>query len=56
MKVKMFEEQHEIDLEEAINDFLSDFNGNLIQILYSSTSFVDQEEQIFSFSVLILYE
>lgn len=56
MKVKLFEEQHEIDLEENINQFLKDFNGKLLNMYLSSSSFKFEEEQIYSFCVMILYE
>lgn len=56
MKVKVFDEQHEKDLEESINLFLKELNGNLIDIKYSSYCIIDEKEQIYSFSALIIYE
>lgn len=57
MKVKVFDEQHELDLEDAINEFLEENKGNVIDIKFSTSSFVDdEEEQIFCFSAMILYE
>lgn len=57
MKVKVFDEQHELDLEDAINEFIEENEGNVIDIKFSTSSFVDEEkEQIFCFSAMILYE
>ena len=55
MKVKVIDEQHELDLEDAINSFLEEIE-ELIDIKFSTSSFSDGNDQIFSFSVLILYE
>jgi len=56
MKVKVFDEGHEKDLEEAINAFLADFEGEIIDIRFSTSAFVFGEEQIYCFSALILYK
>ena len=56
MKVKIFDEEHELDLEDKINDFLDELDGELISIQYCTTAFMDKEEQVFSFSALLLYE
>lgn len=57
MKVKVFDEQHELDLEDAINGFLEENESKVIDIKFSTSSFVDEEEeQIFCFSAMILYE
>lgn len=57
MKVKVFDEQHELDLEDAINEFLEEYKGKVVDIKFSTSSFVDdEEEQIFCFSAMILYE
>lgn len=57
MKVKVFDEQHELDLEDAINEFLEENKGKVVDIKFSTSSFVDdEEEQIFCFSAMILYE
>jgi len=55
MKVKVFDESHEKDLEESINDFLTD-NIEVIDIKYSISISVFSEEQIFCFSALIMYK
>ncbi len=55
MKVKVFDEGHEKDLEYAINAFLSTINGDIIDIKYSTSIAVCGEEQIYCFSALIFY-
>lgn len=54
MKVKIFDESHEIDLEEDINDFIKDIE--LIDIKYNTAVSIFAEEQIYCFSALILYK
>lgn len=53
MKVKIFDESHEKDLEESINEFLEDVE--LIDIHYSVSTSIFSEEQVFCFSALIIY-
>lgn len=55
MKVKIFDEAHEKDLEVAVNDFLEDFNGEIIDIKYQVAISVFSEEQIYCFSAMIVY-
>ena len=54
MKVKIFDEDHEEDLESKINDFIED--KEIIDIKYSVSVSVFSEEQIYCFSALILYK
>jgi len=54
MKVKIFDESHEKDLEESINEFLSG-EIELIDIHYAVSMSVFSEEQIYCFSAMILY-
>ena len=56
MKVKLFDFEHEIDLEEAINAFLEDSRLNIIDIKYQISHFYDNKEQIFSYSAMIIYK
>jgi hypothetical protein len=56
MKVKMFDFEHEIDLENAINEFLTKNNIKIINIYYQACHFYAGNEQVFSFSALILYQ
>lgn len=55
MKVKIFDENHEKDLEKSINTFLSNLEGEIIDIKYQVSVGVFAEEQIFCFSALIVY-
>lgn len=55
MKVKIFDENHEKDLENAINDFLDDFEGEVIDIKYQVSVSVFSEEQVYCFSAMIVY-
>lgn len=56
-KVKVFDEEHEEDLELAINAFLKTIDGTqLIDIKYQVAVSCDEEEgQIYCFSALLLY-
>ena len=54
MKVKLFDFEHEVDLENAINSFLNK-DINVVDIKYSVSSCVFSEEQIFCFSAMIVY-
>ncbi|MBE6152069.1 MAG: sporulation protein Cse60 [Firmicutes bacterium] len=55
MKVKIFDEGHEKDLENAINKFLSEMTGDVIDIKYQVSVSVFSEEQVFCFSAMIIY-
>lgn len=56
MKVKLFDFEHELDLENAINEFLDNDDLELININYQVSHFFAGNEQLFSFSALILYK
>ena len=56
MKVKIFDFEHELDLENAINDFLDNEDVEFININYQVSHFYAGNEQLFSFSALILYK
>lgn len=56
MKVKLFDEGHEKDLEAAINEFLSEEEVEVIDIKYQVAVSVFSEEQIFCFSAMIVYQ
>lgn len=53
MKVKIFDENHEKDLEEKINDFIE--NKEVIDIKYQVAIAVSGEEQIYCYSAIIIY-
>lgn len=56
MKVKLFDESHELDLEKSINNFLSNNNIDLMDIKYEVAIEVCGEEQIYCFSAMIIYK
>lgn len=56
MKVKVFDEAHEADLEEDINKFLSELDKEVIDIKFSVSTSVYSEEQLYCFSALIMYK
>ena len=56
MKVKIFDEECEEDLEEDINNFIDD-EGIIVQdIKYQVSTFLLGEEQIYCFSAMIMYK
>ena len=56
MKVKIFDEEDEGDLEEDINTFISNTSIELFDIKYQVSIGIFSEEQIYCFSALILYK
>ena len=54
MKVKLFDEESELDLEEDINKFIQ--NVEVIDIKYQVSLSVFSEEQIYSFSAMVIYK
>lgn len=55
MKVKIFDLEDEKDLEDEVNTFLNELEGEVIDIKYQISSCVYSEEQIFCFSAMIIY-
>ena len=57
MKVKIFDEAHEKDLEDKINSFLDELDENkeVIDIKYEVSISMFAEEQIYCFSAMIIY-
>lgn len=55
MKVKIYDESHEKDLEEKINKFLLN-NYEIIDIKYQVAIMYDNREQIFCYSAMIIYK
>ena len=53
MKVKIFDEETEEDLENRINDFIEDVE--VFDIKYQVSAAIFSEEQIYCFSALIVY-
>ena len=57
VKIKIFDEEHEKDLEEAVNGFLGHVTAdNLIDIKYQLSHFSDGPGQIFSYSAMVIYK
>lgn len=56
MKVKVFDESHEKDLEEAINNFIKEKEADIIDIKFSVSTSIYSEEQIYCFSALLIYK
>ena len=54
MKIKIFDEESKLDLEEDINKFIQ--NVEVIDIKYQVSLSVFSEEQIYSFSAMIIYK
>ena len=55
MKVKVFDESHEKDLEDKINEFLEE-HEEIVDIKYQVSIAMFSEEQIYCFSALIMYK
>lgn len=56
MKVIVFDEEHEKDLETSINEFLSSGDYDIIDIKYSVAVSTSGDDQIYCFSALIVYD
>ncbi len=56
MKVKVFDESHEKDLETSINEFLENLEGEVIDIKYEVSIAMFSEEQIYCFSAMVIYK
>lgn len=56
MKVKLFDESHEKDLEQDINNFLKENPIEVIDIKFSVAVALFSEEQIYCFSALLMYK
>lgn len=55
MKVKIFDLEDEKDLEDEINRFLEELNGDVIDIKYQVSIGVFSEEQVYCFSAMVIY-
>ena len=57
MKVKVFDEMHEKDLEKSVNDFLDELDEEeVIDNKYQVSISMFAEEQIYCFSAMIIYK
>ena len=55
MKVKIFDESHEKDLEDKINNFLDEKDFDVVDIKYQVSTSISGEDQIYCFSAMIIY-
>ena len=55
IQVKCFEEDHEEDLEDQLNQFLSELDDDQLTDIKFSVSHFEQSEQIYSFCALVIY-
>ena len=55
MHVKLFDENHENDLETSINEFLKNNNCDIIDIKYQVAIAMSGEDQIYCFSAMVIY-
>ncbi len=57
LQVKVFDEEHESDLEDVVNDFLKEIEPHsFVDIKYSMHAFLSMTgEQIYCYSALIIY-
>lgn len=56
MKVKLFDESHELDLEKSVNKFLSEKEIEVFDIKYQVAISMNGEEQIYCFSAMVIYK
>ena len=54
MKVKIFDESHEKDLEKSVNEFISELE-DIVDIKYQVATSIFGSEQIYCFSAMIIY-
>lgn len=54
MKIKIFDEDHEKDLEKSVNEFIED--KEIIDIKYQVAISLNGEDQIYCFTAMIVYE
>ena len=57
MQVKIFDEEHELDLEMKVNEFIINLKREqLIDIKYQVAMMYDEREQIYCFSCMFIYD
>ncbi len=58
IQVKLFDYEHEKDLEEEMNAFLEDISDNqIVDIKYNVSTTVEEfDDQIYCFSAMIVYK
>lgn len=57
MLVKLFDENHELDLEKKVNDFLANYDSQeIIDIKYQVATLYDDRSQIYCYSCMIIID
>ena len=59
LKVKVFDCEHENDLTNEINNFIKEIynkDKEVVDIKYSTSISINDDEQIFCFSALVMYD
>ena len=56
MKVKLFDESHELDLEKSINKFINGKGIDIVDIKYACSISTCGEDQIYCFTALLMYK
>lgn len=54
MQIKIFDEEHEKDLEEKLNEFI--LEKEIFDIKYQVSVAMFSEEQVYCYSALVLYK
>ena len=55
LQVIVFDEEHEKDLENDVNEFLSSGDYDIIDIKYSIACSTSGDDQIYCFSAMVIY-
>lgn len=55
MKIKIIEKTHELDLQDALNDFIEETNPHILSLHYGVALTSHLGELEYSFSCLIVY-
>lgn len=55
-RVKLFDEEHELDLEDTLNDFLEKLEGKVIDIQYQVALAMNGNQMEYCYSALVFYE
>lgn len=57
VQVKCFDEEHEKDLEVAVNEFLETLPYQaVVDIKYAMSNFSDSGGQVYSYSAMVIYK
>jgi len=56
LRVKCFDEEHEADLEVAMNRFLATVpDESIVDMKFACSHFFDGEQQVYSYSAMVIY-